>query len=186
MRLFIAVEVPEPWRDAARAQREALERVVRAPLRWVDPALLHLTLRFLGEVAEAEVAGLQAALTEHVPPVDVALHLEAPGTFGGPTRGAIVWLGVGGDRDALDALVGRVETAVHAAGLPAEGRAYRAHLTLARVGRQASRIEHRAVASAVERVSAPPPSPFRARSVALVRSHLGGAAPRYEVLSRHG
>ena len=184
MRLFISVELPESWRDAARTARAALEREVEAPLRWVDPQLMHLTLRFLGEVPEEDVSRLRSAL-DGVPPVDVQLALQEAGTFGPASRTAVVWLAIGGDGDGLRALADRVEAAVVSAGLNPERRPFRPHVTLARINRRASGGQRRTVAEAVERLPAPPPSPFTAHSVALVRSHLGRGGPRYEVLSRH-
>ena len=186
MRLFVAIELPEPWCEAARAARAAFEREVDAPMRWVEPALMHLTLRFLGEVEQQRLEPLQQTLAGVMPPVDVELMLDGVGTFGPPARTAVVWFGVGGDGEGLRALAERVEAAVVAAGAPPEERAFSAHVTLARVGRGASRGDRRAVAGAVARLPAPPPSPFRARSVALVRSRLGRGGPRYDVLSRHG
>ena len=186
MRLFVALETPGEWREAARAARRAFERELDAPMRWIDPALLHLTVRFLGEVDEERLPPLQRALSERVPPVDVTLRLDGAGAFGPPTRTTAAWLGVGGDGDELRALAERVEAAVVAAGLPPEGRAFSPHLTVARVARRASREQRQAIAEAVARLPAPPPAPFRARSVTLMRSHLGSAGPRYEALSRHG
>ena len=185
VRLFISVELPAAWRDTARAARVALERQVGAPLRWVDPTLMHLTLRFLGEVPEEEVGRLRDAL-DGVPPVDVQLALKEAGTFGPASRTAVVWLAIGGDGDGLRALADRVEAAVVSLGFEPERRPFRPHVTLARVDRRASGAQRRTVAEAVERLPAPPPSPFTARAVALVRSHLGRGGPRYEVLSRHG
>ena len=185
MRLFVAIELPESWRAAARAARITLEREVDAPLRWVDPALMHLTLRFLGEVDEQRLHPLQSALDESVPAFDVELRLADAGTFGSPARAPAAWLGVGGDVHGLEALAQRVEEAVAAAGFAPERRAFRAHITLARLGRQATRAQRRAVAEAVAGLPAPPPEPFRATSIALVRSHLGRGGPRYEALSRH-
>lgn len=186
VRLFVAIEIPESWREAARLARTALERETRAPLRWVDPALMHLTLRFLGEVAEERLGTLRRALGDTVPPVDVELTLDGTGTFGPPVRTSAVWLGVGGDGEALRVLAGRVEAAVVAAGLPSEERPLSAHITLARVSRRATRDDRRAVAEAVTLLPSPPPSSFRARSVTLVQSHLGRGGPRYQALSRHG
>lgn len=184
VRLFISVELPEAWRDAARAARAALERQVEAPLRWVDPRLMHLTLRFLGEVPEEEVSRLRNAL-DGVPPVDVQLALKQAGPNVPASRTAVVWLAIGGDGDGLRALADRVE-AVVSIGFEPEQRPFRPHVTLARVDRRASGGRRRTVAEAVERLPAPSPSPFTAHAVALVRSHLGRGGPRYEVLSRHG
>ena len=109
MRLFVALEVPEQWREAARAARRAFELELDAPMRWVDPARLHLTVRFLGEVDAQDLAPLQQALSERVPPVDVELRLDGPGTFGPHARTEVAWLGVGGDANELRALAECVE-----------------------------------------------------------------------------
>jgi 2'-5' RNA ligase len=184
VRLFIAIEVPDAWRVAAREATEALVRTSKVRLRVVDPSLMHLTLRFLGEVSEARVEPLTSALHEAVAAVDVELELGRAGTFGPPARTQVVWLGVGGDLDGLQALADRVEAAVRAAGLPSEERPLRPHLTLARLGRQVGPDDRRAVAEAARNLDPPPRLAFRARELVLMRSHLGAAQPRYEVLAR--
>jgi RNA 2',3'-cyclic 3'-phosphodiesterase len=184
MRLFVAIEVPGAWRAAAREATEALVRASKIRLRVVDPTLMHLTLRFLGEVPEASVEPLTRALNETVSAVDVELELGRAGTFGPAARTQVVWLSVGGDLDGLQALADRVEAAVRAAGLRSEERPLRPHLTLARLGRQLGPDDRRAVAEAARNLDPPPALAFRARELVLMRSHLGAAQPRYEVLAR--
>ena len=186
MRLFVALELPEAWRTAAERAQAAL-RAAAEPrlLRFVDPALMHLTLRFLGEVDATIAPRIEAALQREVPPLDVAISLAPAGTFGPAARTTAAWLGVDGDLVALDALVARIEHAVTAVALPAETRPFRAHLTLARVSRTATAVQRRAVAEAVARLAPPNLPAFVAREIVLVRSHLSGPQPRYEVLSRH-
>ena len=186
MRLFIAFELPAAWRDVATHVQSAL-RTATTPrfLRFVDPDLMHLTLHFLGEVDSDAAARLTAELDRRLADVDVALALGAGGTFGPAARTAVAWLGVDGDRAALDDLVLHIEAAVTAAGLPAEARPFRPHLTLARVARAASAEQRRAIAATVASLDPPPPSPTRFRELVVVRSYLGGAQPRYEVRSRH-
>ena len=188
MRLFLAVELPEPWlREAARAL-DALTAALgddASVLRPVALDRMHLTVRFLGEVDEELAPALDAALRESVPPVGVDLELTAAGTFGSAARTSVVWLGLGGDLDALRALAGRVEAGVEAAGLPPERRELRPHVTLARVRQRASASQRRAIARGVAALDAPPPHAHRAGEVVLVRSHLGAGQPRYEVLGRY-
>lgn len=188
MRLFVAVELPEPWlREAARAL-DVLTATLgdhAEVLRPVAPDRMHLTVRFLGEVDEERLPALDEALRESVPPVGVDLELAAPGTFGSAARTSAVWLGLGGDLEELRALAGRVESAVEAAGLPSERRELRPHVTLARVRQRASAAQCRAIASAVATLALPAPHPHRAVEVVLVRSHLGAGQPRYEVLGRY-
>ncbi|MCO7222562.1 RNA 2',3'-cyclic phosphodiesterase [Klenkia sp. PcliD-1-E] len=99
--------------------------------RWSDPADLHVTLAFLGEVPGARVAGLLAALGpvaagSHAP----ELRLAGAGTFG--RRPRVLWAGVTGDVGVLGELAGRVAAAARHAGVPVEDRPFVPHLTLGR------------------------------------------------------
>ena len=184
MRLFLALEIPDEWRREARCAAPALAAAHDDALRTVGESLMHLTLRFLGEVDEEVLGPLEDALVEEVTPVDVSLELGAGGTFGAPPRTSVVWIGVGGDLEGLHDLAQRIERAVGSVGLPSEEREFHPHLTVARVRRQARRAQRRAIARSVEALPAPAPHPFRARELALVRSQLGRSGPRYEVLAR--
>jgi 2'-5' RNA ligase len=132
MRLFVALEVPEPPRREVRRRVDAVrDRLPRA--RWVDLDNVHLTLLFLGETAEGEVPTLAARLREafaRCPPLD--LRLGSGGTFppGRPAR--VAWIGVEAP-DVLRALQEDVtRAAVETLGCEPEERAYHPHVTLAR------------------------------------------------------
>lgn len=181
MRLFVAIEFPAAWHEAAASVVRELERVTSLPLRHVDPSRLHLTLRFLGEVPAEQIEVLQDALARYVPPVDVTLALGSPGTFGAGSRTALVYLDTTGE--GLDALAARVEAAVRAAGLPGDDRPFLPHVTIARLHRSLPAGARRAVAAAAHAMPAPAVGSLRVREVVLVHSILG-AAPRYEVLAR--
>lgn len=186
MRLFVAVEVPETWRAIAGAAVEAIARTSNVSMRIVHPSLLHITLRLLGEVPEERVLALDAALAHRLPPVDVALTLGPPSTFGPPARTQVVWLGVRGDIEGLRALVRRVDLALADASVEPADRRFAPHLTLARLDRRTTAEERRLVAEVVAAMPPPQPFPLRVRSVALVRSTLGGPRPVYDTLSRYG
>ena len=188
MRLFVTIKAPEAWRDAATAQQlalfDALPEDAQDAIRIVKTELMHVTLRFLGEVDEGAVDPLQAAL-DAVEAPEIPLTLDRAGTFGQPAPIWAVYLGIAGDLDALGALAARVDGAVGLLGLPPEARPFSAHLTLARVQRRASAEARRAIADVVRDLDAPPPLPYVVRGIVLVRSYLEDPTPRYEVLSRH-
>ena len=121
MRLFVAVRPPP---GAVADLRARLARWPSAPERW------HLTLAFLGEPAGPDEVDeqLRAALAGSEA---FDLRLEGSGTFG---RQGPVWVGVGGDVDALHDLQSDVARAVGAAGVQLERKAYRPHLTVGRRG----------------------------------------------------
>lgn len=132
MRLFVALEVPEPSRREVRRRVEGVrDRLPRA--RWVDLDILHLTLLFLGETAEADVPALAARLREAFvvcPPLP--LRLGSGGTFppGRPAR--VAWVGVEGPPELATLQTNITRAAVEALGFQPEERPWRAHATLAR------------------------------------------------------
>ena len=184
MRLFVALDVPDAWRDIARDITTAITQSTRVPMRAVDPALMHITLRFLGEVEDGRVGELRESLTGHVGPVEIALALGQPSTFGTPVRTSVVSLRIEGDLDVLRALAHRVELAVRLVGLPPRDGRFSPHLTLARLSRETGPDERRTVAETVRALPPPPALPHVAREVVLVRSVLGGRRPTYAVIGR--
>jgi len=132
MRLFVALEIPEPPRREVRRRVDAVrDRLPRA--RWADPDNLHLTLLFLGETAEADIPALAAKLREafaRCPSLD--LRLSSGGTFppGRPAR--VAWVGVEAP-EALETLQEEItQGAVDTLGFEPEERGYHPHVTLAR------------------------------------------------------
>lgn len=119
MRLFVALR-PPPEALAHLAAR--LPRWPSAPERW------HLTLAFLGELPGPQEVHDQLL---RVRSRAFDLHLEGSGMFG---RQGPVWVGVGGDVDALLDLQAEVARAVRAAGVQLERKAFRPHLTVGRRG----------------------------------------------------
>lgn len=168
-RLFFALDVGEEAREALAAW--AQEAVGDDPaLRLVGAERLHLTLAFLGHRPQEEVAPLAALVDEVACPVG---PLTAAGALWlAPRRPHVLTVAVAGDLASLhDALW----TALEARGFERERRAFRPHVTVARVrrGGQPRSLE----------VGDPPPVDLGAASLVLLRSHLGREA-RYEALAR--
>ena len=109
MRLFAAIPAPEAWRAAAERARMDLERALQPPagdaLRWVQPALLHVTVSFFAEVEDHQLEPLQTALDEAAAGIHLALSLGPAGTFGGRSRVRALWLAV--EAPGLEAQIAR-------------------------------------------------------------------------------
>jgi 2'-5' RNA ligase len=124
-RLFTAIEIPAPIR-----QRLAF---VRAPLggaKWIEPEDMHITLRFAGDI-DGRTADELAAFLEGVRARPFPVKILGLGAFGG-REPKVLWAGVEAGEE-LDALHRANERAARAAGLEPEGRAFKAHVTLARM-----------------------------------------------------
>lgn len=131
MRLFVALNLPDAVRtalwDAAAPLRDA-----GLPINWVRPEGMHVTLKFLGEVAESRTADLQSALGRACAGArTLSLGLEGFGAFPDARRPRVVWAGVVPE-PALELLQHGVERELAPLGFPTEARAFRPHVTLGR------------------------------------------------------
>jgi 2'-5' RNA ligase len=126
-RLFIALTLPPGVRATLAHLAQPLPGVT-----WSRPDQLHVTLRFLGEVATDD---LLERVTKRLATVQVApfiLPIEGIGTFPPNRPPRILWIGTGSGHPRLFQLRQRVDDALLAAGLPLEVRTFHPHITLAR------------------------------------------------------
>jgi 2'-5' RNA ligase len=185
LRLFVALDPPAAVRErlaAIAAELRARAGRAAADVRWVPPGSLHLTLQFLGAVAEDRVdaiRGAVAAAAAAAPPI--VLRVEGAGAFPSPRRPRVLWAGLAGDVAPLAALVQDLGARLAPLGHPPEARPFSAHLTLgrARDPRGAPRL-----AAALAPLAPAPPVAWRAEEVVLVRSHLSPKGSRYEAIAR--
>jgi 2'-5' RNA ligase len=131
MRLFIGVAPP----DDLRAEVAALTGPMRdvAPrLKWVDPALYHLTLQFLGEIDEDKKAALAGALPELSAREPFRIQLGNLMTLPRGNRARVIALSVAEGFAELESLARAVFRLTKSKRIPRERRPFKAHLTLAR------------------------------------------------------
>ncbi len=131
MRTFIAVGTDEDVQETlARALAQLRTRV--AGVKWAEPAHMHLTLRFLGEVADRQLPDVFSAAQEAAASVEpFTLRLGAPKSFGGAAP-RVLLLDVLGHTDVLGTLQETLERGLEARGFGREGRPFSPHLTLGR------------------------------------------------------
>lgn len=155
LRLFVAAELPDEWKQALAAESQALDRAAPGFARWVDPSLMHLTLVFLGGQLQALLPTVSAAIdTAAAGARPFTLSLDEPGSFGGPRSVRVVWVGVrdtpSGSLPALHrALVENLRAASIA--FEADRGPFRAHLTLGRARRDATPSMSRDISAAIAR-----------------------------------
>lgn len=136
MRLFVAINFSETLRQDLWSAIETL-RASALPVRWVKPEAMHLTLKFLGEVAADRQDQLADAL-QHAAGTSrpVTVTVGELGAFPDARRPRVLWAGVSPE-PGLELLQHQVEQAFAPLGFPPEGRPFRPHLTLGRVEREA-------------------------------------------------
>ena len=124
-RLFTAVEIP-----AAIRQRLSLLRAPLSGAKWIEPENMHITLRFAGDI-DGRTADEFADFLAGVRARPFVVTIKGVGAFGGRDP-RVLWAGIEAG-EALDALYRANDRAARAAGLEPEGRAFKAHVTLARM-----------------------------------------------------
>ncbi len=160
-RLFTGIEIPPEL-------REELARL-RVPLpggKWIEPENLHLTLRFVGDLDNIQAT----EFADRLGTIDTdafELRLAGLSTFGGNEPRSI-WAGVEAS-PALEALARANDRAARAAGLPPEGRAFKPHVTVARL-KYASADD---IARVLQRIGA-----FRSRPFLIGRFVLFSSKPK--------
>jgi 2'-5' RNA ligase len=125
-RLFVAIDLPELTRQLVAG----LDPHIRG-VRWVDPAQMHLTLSFFGDVPDE----IDLALREKLSAIEFGaffLPIVGVGTFSAKGAPKIIWIGVGKAHPHLFQIHKRVQEAALAAGLEPELKPWHPHITIAR------------------------------------------------------
>jgi 2'-5' RNA ligase len=179
IRTFIAIEIPDGIK-AAMAEVQGALRKTGADVGWTRPEGVHLTLKFLGPV-EAQLIPKLSAAVEAITKGEAPLTVDVKGTGVFPNARAprVVWLGLGGDIDALAELARKVDAACEGLGFKPEGRPFKPHLTL---GRIKSTKGSKALMDALKSFENVELGGFKAESISIMKSELKPSGAVYTQL----
>ncbi len=132
MRAFIAVDLEDSIKDRLTTLVENLKPAGRN-IKWVARENFHLTLKFLGEIEEAQAETVRQTLiklsSQYQP---FSLKLKGTGSFPpGQNRMRVIWVGLEAAPE-LFRLQKELEDELERRGFPREERAFSPHLTLGR------------------------------------------------------
>ena len=131
MRAFVAIEVPGTVVDSLLEFQKHIS-ATGADVKLVERENLHLNLKFLGEISEAQVSEVRSRLGKlSLKGGDVSVR--GAGAFPSPGRARVVWAGLPREHEALLAPIAHeVIAALEGIG-ERDDRPFRAHITLGRV-----------------------------------------------------
>lgn len=179
IRTFFALPLPEDWKKSIFEIQSDLKEKVISKAGWVKPENLHITLRFLGDVAEGELEAICAAADQIK---FSAFELESSGADGFPSllNPRVLWMGLsrGGKEtaDLADLLHAKLDSLV-----PGGRREnFNAHVTLARIRKQGGDNWEK-IMQPFESIDLPC---FEATSFGLYKSELRPSGPVYTELKR--
>jgi 2'-5' RNA ligase len=151
IRAFIAIDLNSDVRQGLGKVMDQLRQQLEvAPVRWVPPENIHLTLKFLGDVSLANLEMLKKIMQSEASsyhPFD--LSVGGLGAFPNSRNPRVVWVGVEAPPE-LGALQRSIEAAMERLGYGREERPFSAHLTLGRVSRNANSHDAHVIGEAIE------------------------------------
>ncbi len=148
-------------------------------LKVVRPELIHVTLRFFGDIEERVVPDIRRIMTESVigiKPFDVDFH--GAGSFPGRSKIRVVWVGIKNHKE-ISIINERLEAGLESIGFRKENRAFSPHLTVARSRNDLPGV---GVVQAIDKYRDVDFGSQRIDSIRLKKSVLGPSGPAYSTV----
>ncbi|HEX7772427.1 MAG TPA: RNA 2',3'-cyclic phosphodiesterase [Pyrinomonadaceae bacterium] len=182
-RLFCAVELPAEARKQLEEHILKLQKAVPdVAASWSRVENIHLTLKFFGNVELDRIPAISEAASRAVAGFpSFTIGVGNTGVFPRPSRAQVLWIGVSDPSGKLSALQERLENECAAEGFPKEDRAYRPHLTIARIRRPEGA---RRLVDAHLQLHFPTTN-INLNELILFRSELSPKGSKYTAVSKH-
>lgn len=194
IRTFLAVELREDLRTGlSQVQQDLKNRLSRSfsknvRMSWVQPAAIHLTIKFLSDIDEQLIHPMRIAIGEALEGRSpIQIPIERLGVFPRLQQPRVLWVGPpveweqGDGAKRLLELHQAVEARCQSLGFALEGRPLSPHLTLARI-KEGERDVGRVLAQSGVLDRPLEIGSMELRSIVLMKSDLRPAGPVYTKL----
>ena len=182
-RVFCAVELSDNLRSQLRNHIECLrEAVPEAAASWTRVENIHLTLKFFGNVEVDRISAISDAASRAVKEsAAFRIVVGETGVFPKPSRAQVLWIGVSDPSGQLSSLQKKLEDECAKKGFEKEDRAYRPHLTIARLRKPegARRLADTHLQMKFD------PVEIELNELVVFRSELSSKGSRYTPISQH-
>lgn len=181
MRLFFAIEIPEKIQQKILGVQQELKKS-GADIKWVKPANIHLTLKFLGEVEDEklpELVRVGEKISKDFSPF--AVEICGVGVFPNINRPRVIWAGIENGSKEMENLSELLSRQLAKIGFPEEKRRFVGHLTIGRV-KSPQRKGH--LIESFKSLEKADFGRFPVSSLSLIKSQLTPAGPIYTVLKK--
>jgi RNA 2',3'-cyclic 3'-phosphodiesterase len=182
-RTFCAFELPVELRSALEAHiRRLRDTIPDVRASWSRPENTHLTLKFFGNVPVEKLPRISAAAEQVVQQfAPIKIEVAKTGVFPNVNRARVLWVGVNDASGELQRLQKKLEDQFELEGFPKEDRAFKPHLTVARIRTPegARRLAEAHVQMQFK------PSEITLNELVLFRSEPSSKGSRYTPISEH-
>lgn len=184
IRSFIAIELPTELKQELGRLESQLKAGNQPWVKWVKPDSIHLTLKFLGNIATDATATITRAIEESARGIEpFRLEVKELGVFPNLKRVRVAWVGISGQVDKLSLLQKRLESQLTPLGFTAESRPFTPHLTLARLSERASPDEQQGFGRLIASTSFEG-GDIEVKEISLMKSQLTRAGAIYTRISQ--
>jgi 2'-5' RNA ligase len=184
IRSFIAIELPTELKQALSRLENQLKSGNQPWVKWVKPDSIHLTLKFLGNIAVATTAAITRAIEESAHGIKpFRLTVRELGVFPNLKRVQVAWVGISGEIDELTRLQKRLESKLTPLGFTPESRPFTPHLTLARLSERASADERQGFGKLIAGTKFAA-GDIEVKDISLMKSQLTRAGAIYTRISQ--
>jgi RNA 2',3'-cyclic 3'-phosphodiesterase len=173
LRAFIAIELPNNTLEEIEKQTASLRQDLGNNIvRWVPLQNMHLTLKFLGDIASSHVDFLKQLLTREAEShSQFYLQLGGLGSFPTLRRPRLLWIGIHAPAD-LSSLQKGIEAGTSRLGYEQEEHPFSPHLTIGRIRQNINALEMQKIRTALATIQLGKIGTFKVDSVHLVKSDL--------------
>jgi 2'-5' RNA ligase len=186
-RTFIALEMSEALQ---RHLTEVIRQVAQVlpGVRWVDPAGIHLTLAFLGELTDGELGGVKHAVASAARQVQpFTYRLSHLGTFGSPRQPRVIWMGIEEASGSLKRLHRLLNQELEQRYFAVDKRPFAPHLTLARIkaSLREEELQQLQLILTGAQQDLVPHEDYRVEHISVMKSELSRAGAHYSSLQEY-
>lgn len=183
MRAFIAIELPPEIKDFLAGLEKQLKST-SADVKWVEPANIHLTLKFLGEIDDIKYSQVKGIIEYAVKDKAIFnLRLHSLGAFPRISLPRVIWVGIDKGEVQTKEIAQILEEKTREIGIPAEERDFSSHIT---IGRVRSGLNKEKLIQRLQELQANPLKTenleFPVTKITLLKSTLSPKGPIYEIL----
>lgn len=183
IRSFIAIELPGEIKSDLAQLGDRLMDARHPFVKWVDVENIHLTLKFLGNVAVNQITEITEAMREAIRGVSpFRLEISGLGAFPRMEQPRVIWVGISGETDKLSELQRRVDSKLVRLGFAGENQSFVPHLTLARVRDGASSSDRKDLGRLLASTKFESKGHITVNSINLMKSQLTPDGPIYSRL----
>ena len=186
VRTFLAIDLPNEVKDHLLKLQNSLKQA-KADVRWVKKDLMHLTMRFLGDVAPDMIPRIGEAANIATNGLETfELKTSNLGVFPNLRRPKVIWVGLAGKVDILNLLKERLDNNLLQIGFQKEDRPFSPHLTLGRIksGKNIYKLSQMIIEQDKLFINQKIIS-FKVKELLVYKSVLSPSGPSYTILSRH-